>query len=86
MVASMAPKGALPPGGSSFMQVVANAQLRGMAYKLVRALKAAGRDDEAKQIADAASAADGSAEMAAALEGRYTAPTPEQIMALAGDS
>ena len=45
-----------------------NQSLRENARKFVRALRAAGRDDEVNLIAEAAVAADDSAEMAAALE------------------
>jgi hypothetical protein len=62
-------------------RIAATETLRESAWKLVRALRAAGRDDEAKQIVDAAVAADDSAEMASALEGRYTAPTPHELLA-----
>lgn len=84
--ASTAEMKAMPniPRDVIFITVVASAEkLRGNAYKLHRALRAAGRDSEAQQIADAAVAIDGSAEMAAALEGRYTAPTPEELEARA---
>jgi len=80
LVAAAAPPG-FGAGAFSITELAAAEGLREMAYKLVRALKAAGREDEAKQITDAASAADPSAEMAAALAGRYTAPTPEELLA-----
>lgn len=83
-MAAMPLEGVLPASATEFMRFAANEQLRGAAYKLVRSLRAAGRDDEAKQIADAAAAADDSAEMAAALEGRYTTPDPKVVAARFG--
>jgi hypothetical protein len=80
MVAKVAPPGARDDG-MALTRIAATETLRESAWKLVRALRAAGRDDEAKQIVDAAVAADDSAEMASALEGRYTAPTPHELLA-----
>lgn len=74
---------ALPEGAPPGLDVVLLAsreKLREWAQKLVRALHAAARHEEAKEIAVAASAADDSPEMSAALEGRYTVLTPAELL------
>ena len=83
MVSSMAPPG-IAASTFAFTRMGADEKLRATAHKLCRALRAAGRDEEAGHIAAAAKSADDSPEMAAALEGRYVAPTPEELLARAG--
>jgi len=83
MVSTMAPPG-IPASTFAFTRMGADERLRATAYKLSLSLRAAGRDEEADHIAAAAKSADDSPEMAAALEGRYVAPTPAELMARAG--
>ncbi len=77
-----------PPGPAvdsfAFTLAAVDEKLRETAYTLVRALRAAGRENDAKQIAAAAADADDSPEMAAALDGRYTPPDLKALLKPAG--